>query len=83
LNEELQDVFRNIDLRPKLAVIRAPTLVMHSKGDRIVPSACADALSNGIDGAKLVMLKSENHLPLVDESAWRVARSALRNFLRG
>jgi pimeloyl-ACP methyl ester carboxylesterase len=82
LNEELQDVFRHIDLRPMLEAIRAPTLVMHSMGDRIVPAACSEALATGIDGAKLVLLKSENHLPLADEPAWRVARGALRNFLR-
>jgi pimeloyl-ACP methyl ester carboxylesterase len=82
LNEELQDVFRHVDLRQQLARVHAKTLVMHSKGDRIVPCACSEEVARGIDGAKLVLLDSENHLPLAHEPAWRVAQAALRNFLR-
>jgi pimeloyl-ACP methyl ester carboxylesterase len=55
---------------------------MHSKGDRIIPAACSEEMAADIDGAKLVMLDSENHIPLADEPAWPVARSALRQFLR-
>jgi hypothetical protein len=29
-----------------------------------------------------VLLESENHIPLVHDEAWPVARSALRNFLK-
>jgi pimeloyl-ACP methyl ester carboxylesterase/AraC-like DNA-binding protein len=82
LNESLQNVFRDIDLRGDLAKIRAPTLVMHSRGDRIIPSACSEELAAGIEAAKLVLLKSENHLPLADEPAWSIARASLRSFLR-
>jgi pimeloyl-ACP methyl ester carboxylesterase len=81
LNESLQDVFRVIDLRPELATINAPTLVMHSKGDRIIPSACSETLASRIDGAKLVLLDCENHITLGHDKAWPMARAALRNFL--
>jgi len=82
LSEQLQDVFRNIDLRPELAKIKAPTLIMHSRGDRIIPSKCSETMAAQIEGSKLVLLESENHIPLVHDVAWPVARSALRNFLK-
>lgn len=82
LSEELQDVFRNIDLRPELAKISAPTLVMHSHDDRIIPYACSEEIAGGIEGSKLVLIKSENHIPLGDEAAWKLARASLRAFLR-
>jgi pimeloyl-ACP methyl ester carboxylesterase len=82
LSEQLQDVFRTIDLRPQLAKIKAPTLIMHSRGDRIIPSKCSETMAAQIEGSKLALLESENHIPLVHDEAWPVARSALRNFLR-
>jgi pimeloyl-ACP methyl ester carboxylesterase len=82
LSEALQDVFRILDLREDLAKIEAPTLIMHSKGDRIIPAACSEEMAAGIERAKLVLLDSENHIPLAGEPAWPAARSALREFLR-
>ena len=82
LSEALQDVFRVLDLREDLAKVRAPTLIMHSRGDRIIPAACSEEMAAGIPGSKLVLLDSDNHVPLADEPAWPVARTALRQFLR-
>lgn len=81
LNESLQDVFRVIDLRPELAKIKAPALVMHSKGDRIIPPVCSETLASRIEGARLVLLECENHIALSHDKAWPMARAALRNFL--
>jgi pimeloyl-ACP methyl ester carboxylesterase/AraC-like DNA-binding protein len=82
LSEQLQDVFRNIDLRPELAKVTAPTLVMHSRGDRIIPSKCSETMAARIEGSKLVLLECENHIALAPDDAWPVARSALREFLK-
>ena len=82
LSESLQDVFRILDLRVELGKIEAPTLIMHSKSDRIIPAVCSEEMAAGIKDAKLVLLDSENHVPLADEPAWPVARTALRQFLR-
>ncbi|NUT01594.1 MAG: alpha/beta fold hydrolase, partial [Sphingomonas sp.] len=82
LSEQLQDVFRNIDLRPLLAKIEAPTLIMHSRGDRIIPSACSETLAAQIAESRLVLLDSENHIPLEHDKAWPAARSAFRQFLK-
>jgi pimeloyl-ACP methyl ester carboxylesterase len=82
LSEQLQDVFRNIDLRPLLPKIEAPTLIMHSRGDRIIPPSCSETLAAQIPDAKLVIIDSENHIPLEHDKGWPAARAALRSFLK-
>ena len=81
LSEQLQSVFRDIDLRPELAKIKAPTLIMHAKGDRIIPAACSETMAAGIAGSKLIILDSENHIPLEHDCGWPAARTQLRSFL--
>ena len=82
LSEQLQDVFRTIDLRPLLAKIEAPTLIMHSRGDRIIPPSCSETLAAQIRNSELVMIDSENHIPLEHDKGWPAARAALRTFLK-
>jgi pimeloyl-ACP methyl ester carboxylesterase/AraC-like DNA-binding protein len=81
LNESLQLVFRNVDLRGELAAIRAETLVAHSRGDRIIPHCCSENLAAGITGARLILAESENHMLLADEPAWPDFARELRAFL--
>ncbi|NNM75869.1 alpha/beta fold hydrolase [Sphingomonas sp. ID1715] len=81
LDEALQDVFRAIDLRDRLALIEAPTLVAHSRGDRIIPFACAEDVAAGIRGAELMPIDSENHVLLGDEPGWTAFEPRLRRFL--
>jgi pimeloyl-ACP methyl ester carboxylesterase/AraC-like DNA-binding protein len=81
LNESLQLVFRNVDLRGGLGAIRAETLVAHSRGDRIIPHRCSENLAAGIAAARLVPAESENHMLLADEPAWPGLARELRAFL--
>lgn len=81
LSEALQDVFRTVDLRPLLPAIRAETLIVHSKGDRIIPHACSEQLAESIADARLISAESGNHMLLQDEAAWPAVRGALRAFL--
>jgi pimeloyl-ACP methyl ester carboxylesterase/AraC-like DNA-binding protein len=81
LNEALQDVFRSIDLREMLGAITAETLVAHSRGDRIIPHACSEDLAARIPAARLLLLDSENHTLLEDDSAWPAFAQQLRSFL--
>jgi len=83
LNESLQDVFRSLDLRGELGAITAETLVAHSRGDRIIPHACAEEMARLIPRARLVSCDSENHLLLVDEPAWQDFARVLQGFLAG
>jgi pimeloyl-ACP methyl ester carboxylesterase/DNA-binding CsgD family transcriptional regulator len=60
-----------------------PTLVIHSRGDRMNDFEEARHLAAGIEGARLVALESDNHIVLEDEPAWAVYCAELREFLAG
>lgn len=83
LNEALQDVFRSLDLRGELGAIAAETLIAHSRGDRIIPHACAEEMVRLIPGARLLSCDSDNHMLLADEPAWLDFAQALQGFLAG
>lgn len=50
------------DAADRLRAIRAPTLVCHGTGDRIVPSANAALLADGIPHARLHLFEGSSHL---------------------
>jgi class 3 adenylate cyclase len=58
----LMDLYREMDVRGVLSSIDVPALVMHFKGDRIVPVRQARFLAEQIPGARLVELDGEDHL---------------------
>jgi pimeloyl-ACP methyl ester carboxylesterase/DNA-binding CsgD family transcriptional regulator len=64
-----------------LGELDLPTLVIHSRGDRMNDFEEARYLAAGIDGAQLVALESDNHIVLEDEAAWPVYCAELRAFL--
>jgi DNA-binding winged helix-turn-helix (wHTH) protein/pimeloyl-ACP methyl ester carboxylesterase len=70
-----------IDVRPLLPQIKAPTLVLHCDRDRAVPPERGRALAAGIPGARYVSLPSANHLMLEDEPAWSLFLEELGLFL--
>jgi pimeloyl-ACP methyl ester carboxylesterase len=71
----------SIDVRRAAAEVGCPTLVLHSRGDRVVPLECAAELAASIPGSRLVPLPGTSHLPREDEAAWPVLLSTLRAFL--
>jgi pimeloyl-ACP methyl ester carboxylesterase len=62
--------FGVIDVSDLLAKVRAPTLVMHARGDARVPFDQGLRLAREIPGARFVALDSDNHLILSHEPAW-------------
>lgn len=56
-----------LDMRPRLAQVRAPTLVIHGGMDVVVPPEHAEMLAAGIPDARLHMLPGVGHLPLTEE----------------
>ena len=56
-----------IDVRPILASVSAPTLVMHRRDDRTFPLSKGEVLAEGIPGAELVVLEGRDHLVYVDQ----------------
>ena len=56
-----------VDLLPKVS---APTLVMHSRHDNLVPFDEGRRMATSIPNATFVSLDSENHVPIPGEPAW-------------
>lgn len=58
-----------VDLLP---LLDQPTLVLHSRGDRMNDFEDSRFLASTIGGARLVALESSNHIVLGDEPAWPI-----------
>jgi pimeloyl-ACP methyl ester carboxylesterase/DNA-binding CsgD family transcriptional regulator len=59
-----------IDVVELLGKVQAPTLVLHSRDDDVVPIAEGHILAGGIPGAQFIELDSKNHILLDLEPAW-------------
>ena len=59
-----------IDVTELLGKVRAPTLVLHARGDAVAPIAEGQILAAGIPGAQFIELDSNNHVLLEHEPAW-------------
>jgi pimeloyl-ACP methyl ester carboxylesterase/DNA-binding CsgD family transcriptional regulator len=70
-----------VDVTSTAPRVGARTLVIHARGDRVVPVEEGRLLASLIPDARLVMLDSVNHILLADEPAWDQFVSALREFL--
>lgn len=77
----LQHAFSTIDVTALLPRVSAPTLVLHALGDRVAPIASGRALAEGIPGARLVELDSDNHILLEHEPAFGRFLGEVRSFL--
>jgi DNA-binding CsgD family transcriptional regulator len=61
--------------------VKAPTLVVHARGDRVVPYEEGRLLAGLIPDARLVPLESSNHILLQDDPAWKAFLAEVRGFL--
>jgi DNA-binding CsgD family transcriptional regulator len=69
------------DVSHLLGDLDVPTLVVHSRGDRMNSFEYARYLAAHIPGATLVALESDNHIVLEDEPAWPVFLREVTEFL--
>lgn len=53
----------DIDIRHVLPAVRVPTLVLHSRNDRVVDFGAGQYMSDHIAGAKLIALEGIDHVP--------------------
>ncbi len=60
--QALMEMYREIDARPVLSSISAPTLVLHRTGDRVVPLGLGRDLAERIPGARFKEIAGEDHL---------------------
>ena len=57
------------DARRFLPAVVAPTLVLHRRGDPLVPVCNAECLASAIPNAKLVIVDGDDHAPFVGDAA--------------
>lgn len=82
-----EDAVRNMvatgemDVTALLPQVTVPTLVMHARGDAIVPFEQGRRLAAGIPGAKFVPLASGNHVILDGEPAFPRFVQEIKSFL--
>jgi pimeloyl-ACP methyl ester carboxylesterase len=66
----LLEAFGDIDVRDKLRLVQAATLVLHVRNDARIGYANGKEVAAGIPGARFVTLEGRNHLILEAEPAW-------------
>lgn len=74
----LESVYR-FDVADRLAHVLAPTLVIHRRGDRTIPSRLALDLAAGIPGARLVLLEGDIHFPWLGD--WQPIADLVEDFV--
>ncbi len=77
-----QEAFGSIDVRHLLPHVKAPTLVLHARGDQRIPLDHGRELAASIPNARLVTLESNSHIILGTDPAWQTCMSEIRQFLR-
>jgi pimeloyl-ACP methyl ester carboxylesterase len=70
-----------VDVRDRIPLVAAPTLVLHSTGDRVAPFAQGKSLAAALPDARLVALDSRNHGLQPEEAAWLVVQQEVAAFL--
>ena len=63
----LLQLYREIDARAALPGVNVPTLVIHRKGDRLVPESHAAYLAEHIPGARYVLLDGTDHVMIAGD----------------
>lgn len=75
------DTFANLDVSALAPQVACPTLVLHARRDRRVPTAQARELAALIPGSTVHLLDSGNHIMMADEPAWPDLVTELDAFL--
>ena len=73
--------FGAIDVSDLVSKISAPTLVLHARGDSVVPFDLGKELASHIANSRFVPLEGNNHILLEGEPAWNKFLSEVREFL--
>jgi pimeloyl-ACP methyl ester carboxylesterase len=71
-----------IDVDHLLAHVKAPTLVIHCRGDAVAPFEEGRRLAAGIPGACFVALEGGNHFPLQSDPTWGRIFEEVNTFLQ-
>jgi pimeloyl-ACP methyl ester carboxylesterase len=64
----LLDLNSRLDTRALLPYVRVPTLVIHRRGDPLMPLAGAEYVAAHVPHAELVVLEGNDHIPFVGDA---------------
>ena len=78
----LWKAFHRLDVREQAKQVKAPTLVLHVKGDAMVPFEAGLQLAALIPGARFIPLEGSNHILLENEPAWPHFLAEVRRYLK-
>jgi DNA-binding SARP family transcriptional activator/pimeloyl-ACP methyl ester carboxylesterase len=78
---KLMRALGDVDIRHRLGLVAAPTLVLHARHDMVVPYSAGLELAGGIPGARFVTLHSSNHLLPQSDPAWAQLQTEINSFL--
>jgi len=73
--------FGDFDVRDAMPKVTQPALVMHCRGDGVVPFEAGRQLAIHLPNARFVALESANHIPLEGFDCWPVFIRETRAFL--
>ena len=77
----VRDGCNQMSIAPLLEHVKAPTLVVHSRGDNVHPVSEARKMAGGIPGAELLVLETANAMILPFDPCWEEYCAAIREFL--
>ena len=77
----LMSLYEEIDVRPALPVVQQPALVLHRKGDRLIPLENGRYLAERIPNCRFVELEGADHLVYAGDQAPIV--SEIEEFVTG
>jgi pimeloyl-ACP methyl ester carboxylesterase len=69
-----------IDARELAPRVRAPTLVVHVRGDRAVPFSLGREIASLVPGARLVGLEGSNHVMGIRDAGWTELQEVMAGF---
>ena len=70
-----------IDVTDRMKLVKAPALVLHPRGDMMVPFDQGRNIAAGIPDAKFVELETNNHILIENEPAWQRWQEVVGEFL--
>jgi class 3 adenylate cyclase/pimeloyl-ACP methyl ester carboxylesterase len=73
---------RSLDVTDLLPKVKAPTLVIHARGDQVQPFEAGRELAAGIPGARFVALQGQNHMLLENDPNSQRVVEEIRLFLK-
>jgi DNA-binding SARP family transcriptional activator/alpha-beta hydrolase superfamily lysophospholipase len=78
----LREAVSYIEVTALLPQVSVPTLILHCRGDAVIPFNEGRRMAATIPDAQFVSLEGNNHLILEHEPAWAHFQGELRNFLK-